>query len=63
MCIGTIKNIRDVHLFQEQYKIEVVETEAYFLLSLRYIHQNPLKAGVKPAQNEPVFYLKRCLYE
>ncbi len=34
------------HLFQERYKSEVVETEAYFLVGLRYIHQNPLKAGI-----------------
>lgn len=34
------------HLFQERYKSEVVETEEYFLVVLRYIHQNPLKAGI-----------------
>ncbi|WP_132245583.1 transposase [Marinisporobacter balticus] len=32
------------HLFQERYKSEVVETKAYFLTALRYIHQNPVKA-------------------
>lgn len=34
------------HLFQERYKSEIVETEAYLLTVLRYIHQNPLKAGI-----------------
>lgn len=34
------------HLFQERYKSEVVENERYFLTVLRYIHQNPIKAGI-----------------
>ncbi|WP_110953928.1 transposase [Anaerosinus massiliensis] len=34
------------HLFQERYKSEVVETDEYFLMVLRYIHQNPVKAGI-----------------
>jgi REP element-mobilizing transposase RayT len=33
-------------LFQERYKSEPVETEAYFITVLRYIHQNPVKAAV-----------------
>lgn len=33
------------HLFQDRYKSEAVETEKYFLTVLRYIHQNPVKAG------------------
>jgi len=32
------------HLFQDRYKSEPVETDAYLLTSIRYIHQNPLKA-------------------
>ena len=36
---------RSGHLFQDRYKSEVVEDERYFLTVLRYIHQNPLKAG------------------
>lgn len=32
------------HLFQERFKSEPVDTEDYFLIALRYIHQNPLKA-------------------
>lgn len=34
------------HLFQDRFKSEVVETRAYFFTVLRYIHQNPLKAGI-----------------
>lgn len=34
------------HLFQDRFKSEVVETRAYFFTVLRYIHQNPLKAGL-----------------
>ncbi|MDH7526498.1 MAG: transposase, partial [Peptococcaceae bacterium] len=34
------------HLFQERYKSEVVEDERYLLTVLRYIHQNPIKAGL-----------------
>lgn len=34
------------HLFQERYRSEPVEDEAYFLTVLRYTHQNPLKAGI-----------------
>ena len=33
-------------LFQDRYKSEVVEDDRYFLTVLRYIHQNPLKAGI-----------------
>jgi len=34
------------HLFQDRYKSETVEDDKYFLTVLRYIHQNPLKAGL-----------------
>ncbi|WP_332310325.1 MULTISPECIES: transposase [Metabacillus] len=33
-------------LFQERFKSENVENILYFLTVLRYIHQNPLKAGL-----------------
>lgn len=35
------------HLFQDRFKSEVVETDEYLLTVLRYIHQNPIKAGKK----------------
>jgi REP element-mobilizing transposase RayT len=37
---------RSGHLFQDRYKSEVVENDKYFLTVLRYIHQNPVKAGI-----------------
>jgi len=40
------------HLFQDRYKSETVEDTAYFFTLLRYIHNNPVKAGrcLTPAQ-------------
>ena len=35
------------HLFQDRYKSEPVEDDKYFLTVLRYIHQNPIKAGIE----------------
>ncbi|MBM7648416.1 REP element-mobilizing transposase RayT [Bacillus ectoiniformans] len=40
------KYARCGHLFQERYKSEAVDTDSYFMTVLRYIHQNPLKAGL-----------------
>lgn len=34
------------HLFQDRFKSEPVDTEAYLLTAARYILQNPLKAGI-----------------
>jgi len=34
------------HLFQERFKSEVIDSDEYFLTVLRYIHQNPVKAGI-----------------
>ena len=34
------------HLFQDRYKSEPVEDSAYLLTVVRYIHQNPVKAGI-----------------
>jgi len=34
------------NLFQDRFKSEVVENDAYFLVVQRYIHQNPIKAGL-----------------
>jgi len=38
------KYVRIGHLFQDRYKSEVVESDPYFSVALRYIHQNPKKA-------------------
>ena len=37
---------RDGHLFRERFKSEPVNDMAYFVTLLRYIHQNPVKAGM-----------------
>ncbi|MFC4557798.1 transposase [Virgibacillus kekensis] len=37
---------RSGHLYQDRFKSETVETASSFLRVLRYIHQNPLKAGL-----------------
>ena len=41
-----IKYQRVGHLFQDRFKSEPVEDDAYFLTVLRYIHQNPIKSGL-----------------
>ena len=41
-----LKYERCGHLFQERFKSENVENRAYFITVLRYIHQNPVKAGL-----------------
>ena len=40
------------HLFQDRYKSEVVETDPYFSVVLRYIHNNPVKAGLCSSLSE-----------
>ena len=37
---------RSGHLFQGRFKSEPVDGDAHFMTVVRYIHQNPLKAGV-----------------
>ncbi|SHK58493.1 REP-associated tyrosine transposase [Desulforamulus aeronauticus] len=46
------KNRRTGHLFQDRFKSEPIDEERYLLSVLRYIHNNPLKAGMveKPEQ-------------
>ena len=34
------------NFFQDRFKSEPVENDAYFLTVLRYIFQNPIKAGI-----------------
>lgn len=41
-----IKYSRVGHLFQDRFKSEPVDSEQYFFTVLRYIHQNPIKAGL-----------------
>lgn len=41
-----IKYHRAGHLFQDRFKSEPVENDEYFLTVIRYINQNPVKAGI-----------------
>lgn len=41
-----LKYDRYGHLFQDRFKSENVEDERYLLVVLRYIHHNPIKAGI-----------------
>lgn len=41
------------HLFQDRFASEPVETEEYLLLVVRYIHLNPLKAGLSTSCDYP----------
>jgi len=41
-----LKYHRSGHLFQDRFKSETVESDPYLLTVLRYIHQNPIKAGI-----------------
>ena len=47
-----LKYQRSGHLFQDRYKSENVEDESYFLTVLRYIIQNPMKAGIEAAPGD-----------
>jgi putative transposase len=40
------------HLFQDRFKSENVENRMYFLTVTRYIHQNPIKAGIASRPQE-----------
>ncbi len=41
-----LKYDRCGHLFQDRFKSENIEDDKYLMAVLRYIHQNPLKAGM-----------------
>jgi putative transposase len=40
------------HLFQDRFRSENVETQRYLLTVIRYIHQNPVKAGIAKKVDE-----------
>lgn len=42
----SLRHRRSGHLFQNRYKSIVCEDEPYLLELVRYIHLNPLRAGV-----------------
>ena len=39
------------HLFQNRFKSEAIEMDPYFVCAIRYIHNNPLKAGICKAED------------
>ena len=43
---------REGHVFQNRYKSIVCEEETYFLELVRYLHLNPLRAGITKDLNE-----------
>lgn len=52
VCYFNKKYKREGHLFQDRFKSEVVEDDQYVLSLLRYIHQNPVKAGMVKSAGE-----------
>ncbi len=59
-----IKYQRVGHLFQDRFKSEPVETTDYFLTVIRYIHQNPVKAGLcKDIEDYPYSSYKEYVSE
>lgn len=48
-------NKRLGHLFQSRFKAKLCVDEAYFVTALRYIHQNPVKAGLVDAPGDWVW--------
>lgn len=42
-----VKYRRVGHLFQDRFKSEPVDSDDYFFTVQRYIHQNPIKAGLR----------------
>nr|WP_169716880.1 transposase [Sporomusa acidovorans] len=38
------------HLFQDRYKSENIENDSYLLTVIRYVHQNPEKAGISRSE-------------
>ena len=43
---------RTGHLFQDRYKSEPVEDDSYFITVIKYIHQNPVLAGIVKQEAE-----------
>ncbi len=51
LCVSYVmyfnhKYARTGHLFQDRFKSEPIDGDPYFLMALRYIHRNPVKAGI-----------------
>lgn len=57
------KYCRVGHLFQDRYKSEPIEDQGYFFSVLRYIHQNPVKAGLVKKVGEYPYSSYNCYME
>lgn len=55
-----LKYERVGHLFQDRFRSEPVDDDAYFLTVLRYIIQNPMKAGM---EQQPGSYPWNCYHD
>ena len=51
-----LRHQRSGHLFQNRYKSTVCDSDAYLLELIRYIHLNPLRAGVVNSLDELAAY-------
>ena len=51
-----LRHQRSGHLFQNRYKSIVCDTDVYLLELIRYIHLNPLRAGIVTTLNDLVDY-------
>jgi REP element-mobilizing transposase RayT len=56
-----MKYARAGHLFQDRFKSEAVETDAYLVTVLRYIYQNPVKAGLCKHSQDYTWSSRRLL--
>ena len=50
------------HLFQDRFKSEAVEDPPYFLTVLRYIHYNPVKAGLVKSPKDYKYSSYLCYF-
>lgn len=48
------------HVFQDRFKSEVVEDDRYLLGLIRYIHNNPVKAGISRTPQDHYWSSYRC---
>ena len=46
------KYYRKGHLFQDRFRSEPIDDEKYLMTVIRYIHQNPVKAGITEKMDE-----------
>ena len=50
------------HLFQDRFKSEAVEDPPYFLTVLRYVHYNPVKAGLVKSPKDYKYSSYLCYF-